>query len=397
MSNILYARFCAGRRCVQTEALYQYNYGQRLKITGLTLPETYEVHFGVSKAGDTMLAIGDATGVLIPDACLLSVQTVYAWLYLHTGEDDGETEFEISIPVKARGKLPNESPPPPSPPLVRTRVTSLDGTPLASDPVIEAVNIPEYVSDVSAYSAYGLTETGWYVFARVTPKAGTVVASPVVSGAAGYAIYPDYVDVAVRFDVAAQSVPVTINWGPYSETFVFKATDLAVRNLDYRTTFYVYDISPYAVWAYALTTDAAFVAGNHYYTENDGVYTEAVEGVDWTAGETVPAETYYKHSKLTFSGMVKNVTYSLNTPVDCAMEIVLPEIAEDGHGAWFEFQLRHTGSSSVTLTPPEGVKGSTAGASAAITAGLNVVDLHYTNVDGVKLWTLANVHTNIPA
>ena len=42
-------------------------------------------------------------------------------------------------------------------------------------------------------------------------------------------------DVAVRFDVAAQAKAVTVNWGTHSETFVFKATDLAVRNLDYRT------------------------------------------------------------------------------------------------------------------------------------------------------------------
>ena len=127
-----------------------------------------------------------------------------------------------------------------------------------------------------------------------------------------------------------------------------------------------------------------------------GVYTEAIEGTDWTAGDAIPADTYYNHSGLTLSGMVKNVTYRLDAPVDCAITVTLPEIEDDGHGAWFEFQLRHTGSLSITLSPPTGVKGATAGASASITAGLNVVDLHYTDVDGVKMWSLANVHTNIP-
>ena len=279
-----------------------------------------------------------------------------------------------------------------------SRVSSLTDTPLASGEIVETVGIPIYISDddLSEYSAYGLTEAGWYVLARITKASGTVGQDAAVTGAAGYiATYgEDHVDVAVKFEVAAQSQAVTVTWTEGdAETFVFRSSDLAVRNLDYRTTFYVYDLTPYAAWTYALTTDATFVAGKNYYTEENGVYSLA----EVTAGEAVTANTYYNHSKLTLSGMVKNVTYRLDEPLDCALEIALPEIAEDGHGAWFEFQLRHTGSTSITLLPPTGVKGATAGASAAISAGLNVVDLHYTDVDNVKMWSLANVHTNIPA
>ena len=277
-----------------------------------------------------------------------------------------------------------------------SRVSSLTDTPLASGEIVDCVGIPIYLSDddLSDYSAYGLTESGWYALARIMKQSGTVGQDASVTGAAGYVFGEDRVDVAVKFEVAAQSQAVTVTWtAGDAETFVFRATDLAVRNLDYRTTFYVYDLAPYTTWTYALTTDATFTAGKNYYTETGGVYTLA----EVTAGEAVPANTYYNHSKLTLSGMVKNVTYRLDEPLDCALEVVLPEIEDDGHGAWFEFQLRHTGSLSITLTPPTGVKGSTAGASAAITAGLNVVDLHYTDVDGVKMWSLANVHTNIPA
>ena len=321
--------------------------------------------------------------------------------------------------------------------LVKQRVDSLTDTPLVSGMVIEAVGVPEYVADVSQYSAYSLTDTGWYVFARVTPKAGTIISSPTVTGASGYVIGSGYVDVAVRFDVAAQSVPVTVNWGAYTDTFVFKATDLAIRNLDYRTTFYVYDISPYAIWTYALTTDPAFVSGSHYYTEQDSEYTEAVEGTDWTAGDAVPAyytedggaytqvvgffldgvtyytksgdtyteaavtvggaiPAYYKHSKITFSGMVPNVTYKLDNIVDCPIEITLPDVADDGHGAWFEVQMRYNGSYSCTLLPPEGVKIGTAQTQAQ-SAGINTIDLQYTVAGAVKMWTLLNTHSNIPA
>ena len=148
-------------------------------------------------------------------------------------------------------------------------------------------------------------------------------------------------------------------------------------------------------WSYALTSDASFVSGSHYYTEEDGVYTEAVEGTDWTAGEAVPADTYYKHSKLTFSGMTPNITYKLDEMVDCPIEIVLPEIADDGNGAWFEIQMRYDAIHSCTLLPPTGVKVGSSNTHSQ-EDGINLIDLQYTDVDGVKMWTLLNTHIKIP-
>lgn len=277
-----------------------------------------------------------------------------------------------------------------------SRVTSLTQTPLASVSVIESVGIPVYVSDISQYSAYGITETGWYTFARIAAKDGVIVtAETIVTGADGsiVTVGADHVDVAVRFGVAAASKTVTVSWGgSETDTFVFKATDLAVRNLDYRSTFYIYDISDYVTWSYALTTDTTFAAGKRYYTESGGVYTLA----EVTTGASIPANTYYNHSKLTFSGMIRNVTYRLNEIVDCPIEIVLPAVPNDGYGAWFEIQMQFSGSSSITLLPPDAtVKIGTANTQAQ-TAGINVVDLTYSDVNGVKIWTLLNTHTNIP-
>ena len=275
------------------------------------------------------------------------------------------------------------------------RVTSLTGVQL-NRRTYEAVGIPVYVENVAEYSAYGITETGWYVFARIAAKTGTLVtAQTVVTGAAGYiaTVGSDHVDVAVRFEVAAASKTVSVIWnGSEADTFVFKATDLAIRNLDYRSTFYVYDISEYVTWSYALTTDTTFQTGKNYYTESGGEYTLA----EVTTGASIPANTYYNHSKLTFSGMIRNVTYRLNEIVDCPIEIVLPEVPNDGYGAWFEIQMQFSGSSSITLLPPDAtVKIGTANTQAQ-TVGINVVDLTYSDVNGVKIWTLLNTHTNIP-
>ena len=119
------------------------------------------------------------------------------------------------------------------------RVSSLDTTPLAGATVVETVGIPVYVDNVSEYAAYGITETGWYVFARISAPIGEkVTVHTTVTGAAGYIAVADnpYVDVAVRFGVAAVSQTVTVDWGTVEETFVFKATDLAVDRIwDYIT------------------------------------------------------------------------------------------------------------------------------------------------------------------
>ena len=47
------------------------------------------------------------------------------------------------------------------------------------------------------------------------------------------------------------------------------------------------------------------------------------------------------------------------------------------------------------LLPPEGVKIGTAQTQAQ-TAGINTIDLQYTDVDDVQMWTLLNTHSNIP-
>ncbi len=527
------------------------------------------------------------------------------------------------------------------------RVISLTETQLASGSVIEAVGVPAYVGDVTQYAAYGITETGWYIFARVLTKDGEAIEAGVtVDGADGAIITAgeDHVDIAVRFEVASMSKAVTINWGTYTETYIFKATDLAVRNLDYRTTYYVYDLAPYATWvyrrsadltfsgtkyyvlengeyvqaavkartpipadtyythAYIMTEDTVFVDGTNYYTKEGTVYTPAeveageeipastyyvdqwtlasgyfagkayyrvtgdtyeqiavkageaasyvtklitypdtetekfvgteywtpddsdlgyaraavkageeipegeyfthvytkltaagkfaagtryyklVDGVyeyqevtvgasysknvyyvdTWTeaagtfvgtayyverdgmyeqaavlANEVIPAGEYFtqlitwpqaledtfadgvtyyinlgteytvadvavgdpipvymEHELLRIAGMTRNVTYRFDETIDCPMEIVLPVI-EDGenYGAWFDFQFRHNGSYSTTLTPSENVKIATNNTPNA-TKGINLLHLHYSYIDGAKVWSALNTHTS---
>jgi hypothetical protein len=361
-----------------------------------------------------------------------------------------------------------------------TRVTSLDDTLIADANVIKVVGIPVFVGDTDfeKYAAYGINETGWYAFVRIAAKPGVTASDATIEGAAGFILADDHVNVAVRYEVASMAKAIKITWGGETEIFVFEAGDLAIRNLDDRVTFYVYDVAKYTRWEfaptedttfdakkfywllgadgeyspaevtageavpaiyyedfYALTTDETFATGKTYYTLADGVYTAA----EVTAGETVPADTYYEHSyvltgdvafvegktyytksgttytaatvtagedvptvyyahsKVIFEGMVRNVTYCCNTTIDCPMEFVLPVVEDEEHGCWFEIRCLHAGEYSMTLTPPSSDIKIATEHTQKEKEGINMINLHYTAINGVKVWRFLNTHSTIPA
>ena len=91
------------RKCV-IGPLWQYDYGQILKITGIDLPENYEVHFANDPHGFSKPVVGNAEGARIPAEYLKSGANVFAWLYVHQGEDDGSTEYQVEIQVRRRAR-----------------------------------------------------------------------------------------------------------------------------------------------------------------------------------------------------------------------------------------------------------------------------------------------------
>lgn len=111
--NKVIAVFANGGTMTTTQtALWQYDYGQILVIQGVQLPAAYEVHFCNSKDSTTITSIGDADGVVIPDQFLQNGEVIYAYVYLHTGDSDGETEFKITIPVMDRAEPTDIEPTP---------------------------------------------------------------------------------------------------------------------------------------------------------------------------------------------------------------------------------------------------------------------------------------------
>jgi hypothetical protein len=111
-NNIIVADFTGGGRKVTAATLWQYDYGQILQFRGIAdLPASYEVHFSNEKDGGyTKTQIGDEDGVSIPDEYFLTGKTIYAWLYLHATEDDGATEYQVTIPINKRSRPADYAP-----------------------------------------------------------------------------------------------------------------------------------------------------------------------------------------------------------------------------------------------------------------------------------------------
>ena len=96
----------------KTAPLYQFDYGQELVFEGFDLPSAFEVHFANEFEGEATTQIASDNVVTIPDAYLTSGANIYAWIFLHTGENDGETVFHIEIPVMERAAPTDETPSP---------------------------------------------------------------------------------------------------------------------------------------------------------------------------------------------------------------------------------------------------------------------------------------------
>jgi len=93
---------------VKTDPAFQYDYGLKLILDGVELPEEYDVQFGNTNSAANKTVKGDATGVLIPDEYLRNGEDIHAYLYMHTSEDDGFSVYHIHIPVIGRAAIAEE-------------------------------------------------------------------------------------------------------------------------------------------------------------------------------------------------------------------------------------------------------------------------------------------------
>ena len=107
------AVFTSGFDHTEVSGLWQYDYGQKLRIQGLSLPPAVEIQFSLNKSGgDSESRVGitkdGVTDVTIPDSMLEnggSVQNyyIYAFIYI-TDETSGKTVKLVQLHVNSRPK-----------------------------------------------------------------------------------------------------------------------------------------------------------------------------------------------------------------------------------------------------------------------------------------------------
>lgn len=99
--------------CVRCGGIWQYDYGQILRIQNLKLPPAVEIHFSLEeRGGRSVTRVGttrdNVTDVVIPDSMLENDAAtmdykIYAFVYL-ANEESGHTEYKIAMSVKSRPK-----------------------------------------------------------------------------------------------------------------------------------------------------------------------------------------------------------------------------------------------------------------------------------------------------
>ena len=110
---MIIANFDKGSTREDVFRIYQYDYGQVLRIQGLTLPPAVEIHFSLQNTGgEATTRIGitkdRVTDVVIPDSFLENGYTtqdyeIYAFVYLRD-ETSGQTEYKITLHIISRPK-----------------------------------------------------------------------------------------------------------------------------------------------------------------------------------------------------------------------------------------------------------------------------------------------------
>lgn len=110
--NIAY--FKEGARTAEVKDIWQWDYGQILRIQGLNLPSAVEIHFSLDEhGGEAVRRIGvtkdGVTDVPIPDSMVENESaygdSYYFFVYIYlTDETSGNTEYKIRAKVSTRSK-----------------------------------------------------------------------------------------------------------------------------------------------------------------------------------------------------------------------------------------------------------------------------------------------------
>lgn len=171
MNNSIVCAVFGGFKKAKTRALWQWDYGMTLVFKGLSLPEYYTVHFANQPmSGEAKKQLGGSEGVIIPDEYLTTGLPVYAWVYLHEGESDGETVYMVEIPVQKRPKPTEEEPTPAQQTLIEQAIAALTENVGKSEAAAEAAESAAEEAESSAERAEQAAKDAGYMFFHIDER-----------------------------------------------------------------------------------------------------------------------------------------------------------------------------------------------------------------------------------
>lgn len=156
------------------------DYGQILQIEGLNLPPTFECHF--SKDGAVAVkAIGttaDGVGTVeMIDEQMQTRGTIIAYIYLHEGADDGETEYQIIIPVNQRPGVTPAEPTPVEQDVISQAISALNSAVTQTQADVETTNANAEATAGYMQRAETAAETAETASANASASEGNASAS----------------------------------------------------------------------------------------------------------------------------------------------------------------------------------------------------------------------------
>lgn len=177
MNNSIVCAVFGGFKKAKTRALYQWDYGISLDFRGLNLPEYFTVHFANQPmSGTAKKQVGQAMGesghyvVTIPDEYLTTGLPVYAWVYLHEGESDGETVYMVEIPVQKRPQPTEEEPTPVQQDIIEQAIVALTENVGKSEAAAEAAESAAEEAESSAERAEQAAKDAGYMFFHIDER-----------------------------------------------------------------------------------------------------------------------------------------------------------------------------------------------------------------------------------
>jgi len=139
-TNVTTAVFGEGcNTATASPSLAQWDKGQVLQISGVDLPDAYQVEFSTVYTRNAIPMIGNASGVQVPNELLQRSAPITACIVLHGATDSRETEYWVTIHITPRKPPETTTPDPEQEDALDQAIAALEAGAAKAEAAAEAI------------------------------------------------------------------------------------------------------------------------------------------------------------------------------------------------------------------------------------------------------------------